>query len=54
MFCGEQHGKAEEAITRYCSIFPDSRIVRLDRYGPGEDQPEGTVRAASIEIGASR
>jgi len=51
MFCGDQHGKAEEAVTWYCSIFPDSRILRLDRYGPDEDQPEGTVRSASFELG---
>jgi predicted 3-demethylubiquinone-9 3-methyltransferase (glyoxalase superfamily) len=51
MFCGDQHGKAEEAITFYCSLFPDSRVVRLDRYGPKDDQPEGTVRLASFELG---
>jgi len=50
MFCGDQHGKAE-AVTWYCSIFPDSRIIRLDRYGPDEDQAEGTVRLASFELG---
>jgi predicted 3-demethylubiquinone-9 3-methyltransferase (glyoxalase superfamily) len=51
MFCEEQHGKAEEAVTWYCSLFPDSRIVRLDRYGPDQGQPEGTVRMATFEIG---
>lgn len=51
MFCGEQQGKAAEAVTWYCSLFPDSRIVRLDRYGPGEDEREGTVRLAVFELG---
>lgn len=51
MFCGPQHGKAEEAIDRYCSIFEDSRIVKIDRYGPDEGEPEGTVRVAEFEIG---
>jgi predicted 3-demethylubiquinone-9 3-methyltransferase (glyoxalase superfamily) len=51
LFCGDQHGKAEEAVTWYCANFPDSRIVQLDRYGPEEDQPEGLVRLASFEIG---
>jgi predicted 3-demethylubiquinone-9 3-methyltransferase (glyoxalase superfamily) len=54
MFCGEQHGKAEEAITWYCSLFPGSRVVGLERYGPEDDQPEGTVRLASFELGAKR
>jgi predicted 3-demethylubiquinone-9 3-methyltransferase (glyoxalase superfamily) len=51
MFCREQHGKAEEAITFYCSMFPDSRIVRIDRYGPGDNEPEGTLRVATFELG---
>lgn len=51
MFCGDQRGKAEEAITWYCSLFPHSRVVSIDRYGPGDDQPEGTVRLASFEVG---
>lgn len=50
MFCGNQQGKAEEAVTFYCSIFPDSRVVHLDRYGPEEGQPEGTVRVAVFEL----
>jgi predicted 3-demethylubiquinone-9 3-methyltransferase (glyoxalase superfamily) len=54
MFCGEQHGKAEEAITWYCSLFPDSRLVGLERYGPADDQPGGTVRMASFELGGKR
>lgn len=54
MFCGEQHGKAEEAITWYCTIFESSRIVAIDRYGPGESEPEGTVRVATFEVGTHR
>ena len=51
MFCGDQHGKAEEAVSWYCSLFPGSRVVSIDRYGPGDDQPEGTVRMATFELG---
>ena len=54
MFCGDQHGKAEEAIDWYCSIFSDSRIVDIDRYGPEGPDPEGTVRVATFELGGNR
>lgn len=51
MFCGDQHGKAEEAIRWYCSIFDDSRVVSIDRYGPDDNEPDGTVRVATFELG---
>ncbi len=54
MFCGEQHGKAEEAISFYCSVFDDARLVSIDRYGPDDAEPEGTVRVAEFEIGGHR
>jgi predicted 3-demethylubiquinone-9 3-methyltransferase (glyoxalase superfamily) len=54
MFCGEQHGKAEEAVNWYCSLFDGSRIVTIDRYGAGDEQPEGTVRLAVVELGGHR
>jgi predicted 3-demethylubiquinone-9 3-methyltransferase (glyoxalase superfamily) len=50
MFCGDHHGKAAEALTWYRSVFADSRIVHVERYGPDEDQPEGSVRLASFEV----
>lgn len=54
MYSGEQHGKAEEAINFYCSIFPDSRVVSIDRYGAAEGEPEGTVRVATFELAGKR
>ena len=39
MFVGQQHGRAEEAITFYVSLFKNSRVISLDRYGPGEAEP---------------
>ncbi|HEX5479326.1 MAG TPA: VOC family protein [Dehalococcoidia bacterium] len=54
MFCGEQHWRAGEAIAFYCSTFPDSRIVQIDRYGPEEAEPERTVRVATFELGGKR
>jgi predicted 3-demethylubiquinone-9 3-methyltransferase (glyoxalase superfamily) len=50
MFCGEHHGQAEEAITRYCEIFDNSRVVSIDRYGADGPEPAGTVRHARFEI----
>jgi len=51
MFCGDVQGKAEEAIEWYCSIFDDAKVLRIDRYGPDEGQPEGAVRTAAFQIG---
>lgn len=54
MFCGDQHGKAEEAFTWYCSIFDDSRVIEIDHYRSGDSEPEGTVRSATFELGGHR
>ena len=43
-------GQAEEAMTFYVSLFPDSRIIDITRYGPGEAGMEGSVRMASFFI----
>jgi predicted 3-demethylubiquinone-9 3-methyltransferase (glyoxalase superfamily) len=50
MFVGEQHGKAEEAIRFYTSLFKNSEITHLERYGPGENDPEGTLKFASFTL----
>jgi predicted 3-demethylubiquinone-9 3-methyltransferase (glyoxalase superfamily) len=50
MFVGEQAGKAEEAIRLYTSLFKNSSISHIDRYGPGEGDPAGTVRHASFTL----
>jgi len=49
MFSGEQHLKAEEAINFYISIFPDSEIVRLERYG-SDVGPEGAIVHAKFTL----
>ena len=49
MFVGDQAGKAEEAMQLYTSLFEDSSIEGVDRYGAGEaPEVEGTVRHASF------
>lgn len=45
-FVGEQAGKAEEAMEFYTSLFENSRISHIDRYGKDMGEPEGTVMHA--------
>ena len=44
-------GKAEEAMTFYTSVFRDSRILSMERYGPAEPGPEGSVKTAVFSLG---
>ena len=44
-------GKAEEAINFYASLFPTSRVLHIERYGPGQPGPEGTVKRAEFALG---
>jgi predicted 3-demethylubiquinone-9 3-methyltransferase (glyoxalase superfamily) len=50
MFIGENHGKAEEAVNFYCSLFDDAHIISLERYGAGEPEPKGTVKHAVFTL----
>lgn len=50
MFVGEQAGKAEDAIKFYTSLFPNSEIIDIQRYGPGEHEPEGSAKIARFTI----
>jgi predicted 3-demethylubiquinone-9 3-methyltransferase (glyoxalase superfamily) len=50
MFVGGQHGRAEEAMKLYVSLFEDSEVIEVERYGPGEGEPEGTVRHARFSL----
>lgn len=51
MFIGEQNGKAEEAMNFYTSIFNNSSIVSIERYGKDEEEPEGAVKRAKFVLG---
>ena len=45
-----EHGQAEEAIHAYTSVFDDSEIVYIHRYGADEAQPEGAVMHAQFRL----
>lgn len=43
-------GQAEEAIQLYTSLFANSTIVNISRFGAGEEGPEGKVRHATFSL----
>ena len=43
-------GRAEEAVSFYVSVRPDSEIVSIDRYGPEEPGPEDTVKLGRASV----
>jgi len=47
-------GAAEEAMNFYVSLFPNSRVVSVARYGAGEPGKEGTVKQAEFELNKTR
>lgn len=52
LFVGEQHGKAEEAMKFYVSLFKDSKILQTERYNPGESVPkdDGKLKFARFSL----
>ena len=51
MFVGEVAGRAEEAINHYLSIFKNSKMGALARYGAGQEpDKEGTVMFADFML----
>lgn len=47
-------GRAEEAMRLYVSLFENSEIESLVRYGAGQDGPEGTVQQAVFSLNGQR
>jgi predicted 3-demethylubiquinone-9 3-methyltransferase (glyoxalase superfamily) len=43
-------GQAEEAANFYVSIFPNSKIVTMSRYGEGAPGPKGSVMVVVFEL----
>jgi len=54
MFVGEHYGKAEEAMNFYISLFKNSSVTRIERYGAGEAEAEGTVKHAKFALNGQR
>ena len=50
LFVGDQYGRGEEAINLYTSVFPDSPIDGILRYGANEPGREGTVKHAQFAL----
>jgi predicted 3-demethylubiquinone-9 3-methyltransferase (glyoxalase superfamily) len=42
--------QAEEAANFYCSIFPNSKVVTVSRYGPDMPGREGSVMTVVFEL----
>ncbi len=49
MYVGD-HGQAEEAIELYTSLFADSRIINIERFGEGEGGVVGAVKHATFAL----
>jgi predicted 3-demethylubiquinone-9 3-methyltransferase (glyoxalase superfamily) len=45
-----QDGNAEEAMNLYVSLFKGSEIVRVEKYGPGEQGTEGSIKVAAFKL----
>ena len=51
MFASDVCGKAEEAVTSYTSVFPDSKVGAILRYGPDEQPDEaGTIKHVGFSL----
>lgn len=46
--------QAEEAMNLYVSIFPNSKVLSVQRYGPAGPGPEGSVMTADFELDGQR
>jgi predicted 3-demethylubiquinone-9 3-methyltransferase (glyoxalase superfamily) len=46
--------QAEEAAKFYCSIFPNSKLLRTSHYGEGAPGPKGSVMTVEFELDGQR
>jgi predicted 3-demethylubiquinone-9 3-methyltransferase (glyoxalase superfamily) len=50
MFTKQESGKAEEAINFYTSLFKNSEVQMISRYGKGEGDVEGYIKHARFTL----
>ena len=48
------NGQAEEAMNFYTSVFKDSKVINVSRYGEGAPAPKGTVMSATFELNGQK
>lgn len=44
-------GDGSAALDFYMSVFPDGRIEEMERHGPGEAGPQGSIKRARFTVG---
>ena len=47
-------GAAEQAMNLYISVFPNSKIESIERYGPEGPGAEGSVKIATLKLNGQR
>jgi predicted 3-demethylubiquinone-9 3-methyltransferase (glyoxalase superfamily) len=45
-----QDGAATAALDHYRDVFDDFELIDVERYGPGDGAPEGTVKVATFRL----
>ncbi|HEV7625883.1 MAG TPA: VOC family protein [Streptomyces sp.] len=46
--------QSEEAVDHYTSIFPDSRVIAVQRYGEAGPREAGTIMTITFELAGQR
>jgi predicted 3-demethylubiquinone-9 3-methyltransferase (glyoxalase superfamily) len=55
MFVGDLYGKAEEAVGHYTSVFPDSKVGQILRYGEGQEPDDASaIQYVDFTLGSQR
>ena len=47
-------GNAEEAVAHYVSVFKDSKVIEVARYGDAGPGPKGSVMTATFQLEGQR